>query len=69
VQPKTWAACHMGLHTWALRFLGISEMYYGPSLNGPIFQLGEEKSCDNIRLEKEIKTIEDFFKAIKIIIS
>jgi hypothetical protein len=28
----------MGSHTWALRFLGISEIYYGPSQNGPIFQ-------------------------------
>jgi hypothetical protein len=28
----------MGSHTWALRFLGISEIYYGLILNGPIFQ-------------------------------
>jgi hypothetical protein len=28
----------MGSHTWALRFLGISEIYYGLILNGLIFQ-------------------------------
>jgi hypothetical protein len=28
----------MGLHTWALRFIGISEIYYGPLVLGPIFQ-------------------------------
>jgi hypothetical protein len=26
VQPTTWAALQMGSHTWALRFLGISEI-------------------------------------------
>jgi hypothetical protein len=26
VQPTTWVACHMGSHTWALRFLGISKI-------------------------------------------
>jgi hypothetical protein len=38
VQPKTWAAFQMGSHTWALRFLGISEIYYGLIRKGPIFQ-------------------------------
>jgi hypothetical protein len=28
----------MGLHKWDLRFLGISEIKYGPLTLGPIFQ-------------------------------
>jgi hypothetical protein len=29
VQPTTWAVCHMGSHTWALRFLEIFKSSMG----------------------------------------